>query len=143
MQDWRSVKGGIAMIKRARDNGIAAFIAFVGFQTAPALAYGPNEVFGRPNSVNAMVYFHLPLGVSRTEQDRTASFGFTVKSEFQNAHPAHQGERAPYSTSTTLDLMGLRFGMDGKLSGLDLGGLNALGDKARVSTVTDGGSGTK
>ena len=130
-------------MKRARAIGIAAFIATAGFQTAPALAYGPNEGFGGRNSVNAMAYFHLPLGVSRAEQDRTASFGFTVKSEFQNAHPAYQGERAPYSMSTTFDLMGLRFAMDGKLSGLDVGGLNALGDKARVSTVTDVGSGTK
>ena len=127
----------------ARAIGIAAFIAFVGFQTAPALAFGPNEGFGGPNSVNAMVYFHLPLGVSRAEQDRTASFGFTVKSEFQNMRPAYQGERVPYPASTIFDLMGLRFGMDGKLSGLDVGGLNALGDKARVSAVTDGGSGTK
>jgi hypothetical protein len=131
------------MIKYARAVGIAAFMAFAGFQTTPALAYGPNEGFGGRNSVNAMVYFHLPLGVSRAEQDRTASFGFTVKSEFQNAHQAYQGERAPYPTSTIFDLMGLRFGMDGKLSGLDVGGLNALGDKARVSTITDGASGTK
>jgi hypothetical protein len=38
--------------------------------------------------------------------------------------------------------MGLRFGMNGKLSGFDVGGLDALGAKARLSTVTDASSGT-
>ena len=131
------------MIKYTRVIGIAAFMTVAVCQTGPALAYGPYEEFGGRTSVNAMVYFHVPLGASRAEQDRTASFGFTVKSEFQFAHPAYQRERGAYSTSTTFDLMGLRFAMDGKLSGLDVGGLNVVGDKARVSTVTDGGSGTK
>ena len=56
--------------------GIAAFMAFAVCQTAPALAYGPFEEFGGRNSVNAMVYFHVPLGASRAERARTASVGF-------------------------------------------------------------------
>jgi hypothetical protein len=88
-----------------------------------------------------MVYFHVPLGASKAEQDLTASFGFTVKNEFQFAHPAYQRERWPYSTSTTFDLMGLRFGMNGQLSGFNVGGLDALGAKARLNAVTDGSSG--
>jgi hypothetical protein len=110
---------------------------FAGCPTGPALAFGPYEEWGGRGSVSAMAYFHLPLGVSRGEQDRTGSFGFTVNSQYQFAHPPYQRETGAYSTSTTIDLMGLRFGMDGKLSGLDVGGLNALG------TITGGASGTK
>jgi hypothetical protein len=88
-----------------------------------------------------MVYFHLRLGASTAQQNRTASFGFTVKNEFQFAHPAYQRERGPYAMSTTIDLMGLGFGMNGKLSGFDVGGLDALGAKTRLSTVTDVSSG--
>jgi hypothetical protein len=127
------VIGGL-MMKRTRAIGIAAFTALTVCQTGPALASGPHEEFGARNSVNAMVYFRLPLGAARAEQARTTSFGFTVKSEFQFAHPAYQRERGPYSTSTTFDLMGVRFGMNGKLSGLDVGGLSALGAKARLNT---------
>jgi hypothetical protein len=132
------------MMKRSSAVGIAAFIAFAFCQIAPALAYGPYgpyEEFGGRNSVNAMVYFHLPLGASKAEQDHTASLGFTLKNDFQFAHPAYQRERGPYATSTTFDLLGLRFGMNGKLSGLDVAGLDALGAKARLSTITDASSG--
>ncbi len=84
-----------------------------------------------------MAYFHLPLGVSNAKQDRTGSFDFTVNSEYQFAHPPYQRETGAYATSTTFGLLGLRFGMDGKLGGLDVGGLNALG------AVTSGAGGAK
>jgi hypothetical protein len=80
------------MMKHTLAIGAAAFIAFAVCQTGPALAYGPYEEFGGRNSVNAMVYFHLPLGASTAEQDRTASFGFAVKNEFQFAHPGYRQE---------------------------------------------------
>jgi hypothetical protein len=130
------------MMKHTRAIGIAAFMSLAVCQTGPALASGPHEEFGGRNGVNAMVYFRLPLGATRAEQDRTTSFGFAVKSEFQVAHPAYQREVGTHSTSTTFDLMDLRFGMNGKLSGFDVGGLNALGAKARLNTVTGGDSST-
>jgi len=115
------------MMKHTRVIGIAALIALAVCQTGPALASGPHEEFGGRHGVNAMVYLHLPLGASRAQKDRTASFGLTVKSEFLFAHPGYQRERGPYSTSTTFDLMDLRFGGNG---GLDVGGLIPLGAKA-------------
>ena len=39
----------------------------------------------------------------------------------------------PYSTSTTFDLMGLRFGMNGKLGGFDVGGLDAMLRKTEMN----------
>jgi hypothetical protein len=130
------------MLKHTRAIGIAALMAFGLCQTGPALAYGPFEQFGGRTSVNAMVYFRVPLGTSLAQQDRTASVGLTAKSEYQFVHPAYQRERGPYSTSTTFDLMGWRFGMNGKLSGFEVGGLDTLGAKARLNTVTDGGRAT-
>jgi hypothetical protein len=122
-------------VKRACVIGTVAFVIFAGCQTGPALAFGPYEEWGGHSSVSAMAYLHLPLGVSKAERDRTGSFGFTVNSEYQFSHPPYQRETGAYSTSTTLDLMGLRFGMDGKLSGFDFGGLNAL------LATTDGAAG--
>jgi len=127
------IGGGGAMMKHTHAIGIAAFMAFAVCQTAPALAYGPFEQFGRRTSVNAMVNFRVPLGASRAEQARTASVGFTVKSEYQFAHPAYQRERGAYSTSTTFDLMGLRFGMNGKLGGFEVGGLDAMLPKTEMN----------
>lgn len=129
------------MIKHTRAIGIAALIALAVCEAGPALASGPHEESGGRNSVNAMVYFRLPLGTYRAEQAGATSFGFAVQSGFQFAHPAYQREKGAYSMSTTFDLMDLRFGMNGKLSGLDLVGLSALGAKARVITVTDGSGG--
>ena len=112
-------------------------MVFAGCQAEPALAFGPYEEWGGRSSVSAMAYFHLPLGVSSAEQDHTGSFGFSMNSEYQFAHPPYQRETGAYATSTTFGLLGLHFGMDGKLGGLDVGGLNALG------AVTTGASGTK
>ena len=123
------------MMKHTRAIEIAALMAFAVCQTGPALAYGQYEDFLGRNSVNPMVYLHVPLNSSRAEGERPPSFGFTLRSEFLFAHPEYQGERAPYSssTSTTFNLMDLRFGMNGKLSGIDVGGLTTLGAKAPLN----------
>ena len=107
-------------------------MAFGVCQMGPAFAYGPHEEFGGRHGINAMVYFRLPLNASGAVADRPASFGFAVKSEFLFAHPAYQREKGPYLDSTRMyfGLMDLRFGMNGKLSGLDVAGFTALGAKA-------------
>ena len=129
-------------MKRTRTIGIAAVIAFAVCQTGPALGYGPYEGLGVRTSINPMVYFRVPLGVSKAERDRTASFGVTVKNEFQFAHPTYQGVKGAYPASTSFDLMGFRFGMNGKLIGVEVGGSDALGTKPRLDTVTGPSSGT-
>jgi hypothetical protein len=118
-----------------RGFGIAVVIAFALCETQPALALGPNEALGGRYSVNAMAYFRLPLGPSRAEQHRTRSFGITVKGEF--AHPAYEREKGAYVTSANVDLMNFRFGKNGKVSGFDVGGLHASGDKPYSDAGTD------
>jgi hypothetical protein len=102
-------------------------MVFTTCEAGAALAFGPFEEWGARGSVSAMAYFHLPLGRSNAPAERTGSFGLAVNSEYQFAHPAYQRETGAYAASTSFGLLGLRFGMDGKLSGFDVGGLNALG----------------
>jgi hypothetical protein len=120
-------------VKKTRTIAVAVFGLLALCETGPASAYGQYEDFLGRNSVNPMVYLHVPLNSSTAEGERPSSFGFRLRSEFLFGHPEYQGERGPYSssTSTTFNLMDLRFGMNGKLSGFDVGGLTALGAKAR------------
>jgi hypothetical protein len=110
---------------------VASSMAFAFYQTGPAMAYGPYEEFGGRTGIKPMVYFHLSLGPSSVESNRTGSFGFALKNEFSYAHPAYQRERGPYSdTAASFGLMDLSIGLDGKFRGLALGGMTTLGDKA-------------
>ena len=123
------------MVSNTRTIGVAAFVLLAVYETGPALAYGQYGDFLGRNSVNPMVYLHVPLNSSRAEGERPPSFGFSLRSEFLFAHPEYQRERGLYSssTSTTFNLMDLRFGINGKLSGFDVGGLTALGAKAPLN----------
>ncbi len=122
---------------------VTAF-ALVFSQTAPALAYGPGDAFAGYNDVRAMVNFRIPLGVSQADKDRAPSFGFTVKRQFQFNDPLYEALARSYqiSTNLTVDVMDLRFGMSGKLSGFDVGGFNALQAKTRLNAAADGDGGT-
>ena len=115
---------------------VTAF-ALVFSQTAPALAYGPNSAFGGHNDVRAMVNFHIPLGASQADKDRAPSFGFTVQRQFQFNDPLYETLSGSYrnSTNLTVDVMDLRLGMNGKLSGFDVGGLNALQAKTLLNAA--------
>jgi hypothetical protein len=125
------------MTKLTLASALAVFVPLAVCQTAPALAFGLNEELGR-HSVNAMVYFRLPLGAATVEQRRTTSVGITVKSELQFAHQGYERERGPYVTGAIIDLMDVRFGMNGRLTGFEVGGLDAFGSKSVFDTVTDG-----
>ena len=123
------------MVRNFRTIGIAAFGLFAVCGIGPTLAFGQYEDFLGHNSINPMVYLHMPLNSSRAEGERLSSFGLTVRSEFLFARPEYQGERGAFasSTSTTFNLMDLRFKWNGKLSSFDVGGLTALGAKAPMN----------
>ena len=114
-------------------------LALVFSQTAPALAYGPNSAFGGHNDVRAMVNFRIPLGASQADKDRAPSFGFTVQRQFQFNDPLHEIMSGSYRNSQRLTVraMDLRFGMNGKLSGFDVGGFNALRLKTALNAAAD------
>ena len=122
---------------------VTAF-ALVFSQTAPALAYGPGDAFAGYNDVRAMGYFHIPLGASQTDKDRAPSFGFTVKRQFQFNDRVYETLSGSYrnSTNLTVDVMDLRFGMNGKLSGFELGGFNAFQAKTLLNAADNGDGGT-
>ena len=120
--------------------GLALFFS----QTAPAMAYGPNGTFSGYNDVRAMVDLRIPLGTSQSDKDRAPSFGFTVKRQFQFNDPLHETLSGSYrkSSNLTVDVMDLRFGMDGKLSGFDVDGFNAFQAKTLLNAADDGSGGT-
>lgn len=125
------------MIKKiVRAIAIAAFISLAVCQTGPALAFGLHEELGR-HSMNAMAYFHLPLGSPRTEERGKMSFGIKVQGQLQIPHQAYDRARGPYVTTTTFDLMDVRFGRNGRVSGFEVGGLNVFGTKPHSDTGTD------
>ena len=115
----------------------ATILAFVFLQTAPALAYGPGNGLAGRNSVGAIVNFRIPLGTSQADKDHAPSFGFTVQRQFQFNDPLYETFSGSYrnSSSITVDVMDLRFGMNGKLSGFDVGGLNALQAKTLLNAA--------
>jgi hypothetical protein len=112
-------------------------------QTAPAFAYGPNGAFGGRDDVRAMGYFRVPLGASQAGKPRTPSFGFTVQRQFHFNDRNYETSLGPYRDSQHLDVgvLDLRFGMNGKLAGFDVGGFDALGFKTRLNATDDGGGG--
>ena len=114
-------------------------LALVFSQTAPALAYGPGNAFGGYNDVRAMGYFRIPLSASQADKDRTPSFGFMVQRQFQFNDPLYETMPGSYRNSTrpTVYMMDLRFGMDGKLSGFDVGGFNAFQAKTFLNAAED------
>jgi len=122
---------------------VTAF-ALVFSQTAPALAYGPGDAFAGYNDVRAMGYFRIPLGASQTAKERAPSFGFTVQRQFQFNDPLYETLSGSYrnSTNLTVDMMDLRFGMNGKLSGFDVGGFNAFQAKTLLNAADEGDGGT-
>ena len=122
---------------------VTAF-ALVFSQTAPALAYGPGDAIAGYNDVRAMGYFRLPLGTSQADKDRAPSFGFTVKRQFQFNDPMYETMSGSYRNSQhlTVNAVDLRFGMNGQLSGFDVGGFNALQAKTRLSAADNGDGGT-
>ena len=118
---------------------VTAF-ALVFSQTAPALAYGPGDAFTGYNDVRAMANFRIPLGVSQADKDRAPSFGFTVQRQFQFNDPLYETMSGSYRNSQrlTVNAMDLRFAMNGKLSGFDIGGFNAFRAKALLNAADDG-----
>jgi hypothetical protein len=122
----------------------ATIFAFVFSQTAPAMAFGANGPFGGHDDIRAMVNFRIPLGTSEADRDRSPSFGFTVQRQFQFDDPLYETLSGSYrnSTNLTVDVMNLRFGMDGKLSGFDVGGFNAFQAKRLLNAADDGSGGT-
>ena len=118
-------------------------LALIFSQTAPALAYGPNGAFAGHNDVRAMVNFRIPLGAPQADKDRAPSFGFTVQRQFQFNDPLYETLSGSYrnSSSITVDVMDLRFGMNGKLSGFDVGGFNAFQAKKLLNAADNGDGG--
>ena len=116
-------------------NGIGAICS----QTAPALAYGPGNALAGHNDVRAMGYFRIPLGAPQAEKDRAPSFGLTVKREFQFNDPLYETMSGSYRNSQrlTVKAMDLRFGMNGKFSGFDVGGFNAFQAKTLLNAAAD------
>ena len=86
-----------------------------------------------------MVDFRIPLGASQADKDRAPSFGFTVKRQFQFNDPLYETMSGSYRNSSrlTVDMMDLRFGMNGKLSGFELGGFNAFQAKTLLNAAAD------
>jgi hypothetical protein len=123
---------------------VAVTALALGFsQTAPALAYGPGDAFTGYNDVRAMANFRIPLGVSQADKDRAPSFGFTVQRQFQFNDPLYETMSGSYRNSQrlTVNAMDLRFAMNGKLSGFDIGGFNAFQAKALLNAADDGDRG--
>nr|TFG55509.1 MAG: hypothetical protein E4H34_00335 [Hyphomicrobiales bacterium] len=121
---------------------VTAF-ALVFSQTAPALAYGPSDAFGGHDGIKATANFRIPLGTAQTDKDRTPSFGFTVQRQFQFNDPLYESMSGSYQISQrlTVNAMDLRFSMDGKLSGFDVGGFNAFQANTRLSAADNGDGG--
>ena len=90
-----------------------------------------------------MVNFRIPLGAPQADNDRAPSFGFTVKRQFQFNDPLYETMSGSYRTSTnlTVDMMDLRFGMNGKLNGFDVGGFNAFQAKTLLNAADNGDGG--
>jgi hypothetical protein len=123
---------------------VAVTALALGFShTAPAFAYGPNGAFGGHDDVRAMGYFRFPLGDSQSEKPRTPSFGFTVQRQFHFSDRIYETSLGPHRNSQYLDVgvLDMRFGMNGKLAGFDVGGFDTLGFKTRLNAADDGGGG--
>ncbi len=133
-------KIGLRRTRWTRNVTVAATaLALICSQTAPALAYGPSNALAGHNDVRAMGYFRIPLGAPQAEKDRAPSFGLTVKREFQFNDPLYETMSGSYRNSQrlTVKAMDLRFGMNGKLSGFDVGGFNAFQAKTLLNAAAD------
>lgn len=119
-----------AATKRKYAAAVAALAALTVLRPGLAWAYGPYEEFGRKDSIKALVYLHLSLGPSVVRDERKATFGFLLRSEFAPAHPAYQMGKGPYvdSSGIGIGIVDLHFGMNGKSSGIDVVGWSMLGD---------------
>jgi hypothetical protein len=104
---------------------LAAF-ALASAQISPALAYGPLGANGPRDGVSAMAYFRVPLGTPVAERDREPSFGLALKRELDFTDPSYGTLSYSDLNKVRFNMVDLRIGLDGRIDGLDIAGINAL-----------------
>ena len=122
------------MMCTTRAFAIAAVITFSVCESQSALALGSNEAFGGRYAVNAIAYFRIPIGPAPAVQHAGTSFGIALRGEL--ARPAYQRDPVSDVVSANVDLLNFRFGKNGRVTGVDVGGLYASGDKPPKDTGT-------
>lgn len=91
-----------------------------------------------------MAYFRISFGGDRAERDAAPAFGFAVRREFRFDDPLYAARLLPFQASggLTAEMLDLRFGMNGGLDGIRIGGFDALRFGNRLNAAAAENPGT-